>query len=74
MENKRYLITDEDGRVMKWSESDSQICYCNQYLPVEIYTKSKAQSYIRRTKKNRIGWGMIAGIYKLQRIEAQDGK
>ena len=74
MENKRYLITDKEGSVMAWSEVDSQVCYCGHQLPAKFYTKSKAQSYIKRSRRNRIKWGMEGGIYKLQRIEVSDGK
>lgn len=65
---KQYLITDQRGSIMAWSESDEQICYCTHDLPARFYTKNIAQSHIKKAKKNRLKWGFEAGEYRIQRI------
>jgi hypothetical protein len=67
---KKFLITDEKGALMAWSEQ-GQLCYVTNEswidapFPARAYSYQMAVKHIETTQNNRLRWKMEPGIYKI---------
>jgi hypothetical protein len=72
---KYFIIVDENNWPMAFSESDEQICYCNNgkwgddIFPVVIVTEKQAKEQIKKSKKYRNKWGWDIPGYRLMPVK-----